>query len=83
MVEEVYLHFYSFTEEQVVKICEKDLNGEISNVYSMLIQKGISSILLRKESQKRKGLAVHSKQHKNSLDNSEKVILKDLKVIKG
>lgn len=48
MVEEVYLHFYSFTEEQVVKICEKDLNGEISNVYSMLIQKGISSILLRK-----------------------------------
>lgn len=49
----------------------------------MLVQKGVSSILLRKESQKRKGLAIHSKQHKNSLDDSEKVILKDPKVIKG
>lgn len=76
-------NLYSFTWKKAVEKYETALNGNISKLYDKLVQEGVDVALSKEECETSEGLKVLLEKTEEALDEVEKAIAQEPKVIKG
>ncbi|MEW4353296.1 IS1182 family transposase [Streptococcus pneumoniae] len=76
-------NLYSFTWKKAVEKYETALNGNISKLYDKLVQEGVDLALSKEECETSDGLKALLEKTEEALDEVEKAIAQEPKVIKG